>query len=423
MKYLLPLSLILLLLMLGCPGPSPSPTPSPSPGPGVGWEVVRIDNHPSILPVAVAIFDMDDDLDQDVVSAWRGAPIGGGTEIGMIVIHFQQALNDWDTVVIDEDVRYIQVNSIAIGDVNLDTNPDIVCAAQDRIVYLRAPDDPIDAEDWEIYEIAASIADEFIAWFDVDVGQIDATDGLDIAAALADDGRVVWFQCPSNPDSADGWILVNIDNTTRTGSDSVLLIDLDLDTDLDVVSTAPGEQSDVISWYEQPKDPVDDPWTKHPMSNFAGATRFDLATLDNDLDIDLAVISPTDQRVAWLPQPDTVTNRWPGWVLTDFSAQTDGRVPTDIAIGDIDGNTQNDVIVSTTNPGGIYWFTPKTDNRLSWIEYTIDLMTDDDIVGLIDVGDMDNDTDIDVVAPIQDSEDSQNDRVNLYENLRIEQFP
>ena len=136
-------------LTAGCPIPTPDPEP-----PGPTWNAGQVDNHPSIQPVAVVVADMDGDTDLDVVSAWRGAPIGGGDELGLIAIHFQQGTaTDWRTVVIDEDVRYTEVNAITVADVDLDTNPDVVVAAMDRIIYQQAPDDATQADDWKIFDI------------------------------------------------------------------------------------------------------------------------------------------------------------------------------------------------------------------------------------------------------------------------------
>ena len=399
-------------LTAGCPTPEPNP-------PGPTWNVEEVDNHPSIQPVAVVAADMDGDGDLDVVSAWRGAPIGsGGTELGLIAIHFQQDTADWTTVVIDEGDRYSQVNAISVADVDQDTHPDVVVAAMDRIIYQQAPDDPSLADDWKIFDIQASIAEEFVAWFDVTAGQIDGEDGLDLVAALADDGRVVWFKAPREPDDiawAQGWQLNNIDVTTRRLADSVRLFDLNGDQRLDVISTAPGETTDGISWYEHPTDLETDEWTKHPMSDFAGATRFDIADLDGDGNMDLAAISPDGQRAAWFPQPSIVTRRWGGFVFAEFNRGFDNRLPIDVAIADIEGNGQNDVVIVTSDPGGLSWFTPGTSNQARWTETVIVSFTNAN-AGLIDVGDIDADGDPDVVSPYDDTERDRRDSIRWYQN-------
>lgn len=404
---------LIVTLTVGCPIPAPDPEPT-----GPTWNAGQVDNHPSVQPVAVVVADMDGDGDLDVVSAWRGAPIGGGDELGLIAIHLQQDPANWQTIVIDEGVRYSEVNAITVADIDLDAHPDVVVAVMDRVVYQQAPDDPIQVNEWKVFEIQASIADEFLAWFDVAAGQIDGVDGLDIVAALADDGRVVWFRAPHEPDDvawATGWVLNDIDATTRSLADSVALFDLNDDDLLDVISTAPGEAEDVISWYEHPEDLVMEEWAKHPMSDFNGATRFDIADLDGDGNVDLAAISPVDQRAAWFLQPSTVTSRWGGFVLAEFNRGFDNRLPIDIAIADIEGNDQNDVVIATSEPGGLSWFTPGTDNQTRWTETVIISFTNAN-TGLIDVGDIDADLDPDVVTPYDDTERDSRDSIRWYQN-------
>jgi len=395
-------------LVAGCPDPGSATI--------TGWNGTRVDDAVTILPVAARVFDMDGDGDLDVVSAWRGALPGDGEQPGLIAIHFQQSPTSWTTAAIDSGPRYVEVNAITVADVNQDANPDVVAAAMDRIIYLSAPADPTATAAWEVFEIAASIGDDFNAWFDVAAGQIDGEGGLDIVAPLsqAEDGRLVWLRSPPDPDSEQGWELIDIDAATRSQADSVALTDLNGDNLPDVVSTAPGESADGISWYEHPPDPVAGPWTKHPISDFAGATRFALADFNGDGRVDLAAISPTDQRAAWLAQPANLTDRWGGFVFMDFTAQNDGRLPTDIVIADVEGNGQNDVVIAAADPGGAWWYTPGSNIQLTWSQHPIAILMPAN-AALIDVGDIDADGDADVTIPVQDEADGQ-DRVEWFAN-------
>jgi len=398
------LSCLVLLVTLGCPGPGAQ-----------NWPSQRLDNHPSSQPVAAVAGDLDADGLPDVASLWRGSTATGARP-GAVAVHFQQA-GSWATATVNAGTRYANANSLSLADVNLDGRTDILVAAHDRITYLRAPANPRVGADWTAFDIAASIREEFRGWYDVAATQIDARDGLDLVATLHNPGRLVWFAAPSNPDSVDGWQIHSIDSSTRSRADSLVLIDLNDDGRLDVVCSAPGDTNAVISWYEQPADPTAVPWRKNVMSSFAGATRLAMGDLDGDGRADLVAISPVDRRVAWFPQPEQPTRVWNGWVLVDYKRVSgDLREPVDVAVADIDGDGRLDVVVATVEPSGVFWYSPREDNRLRWTEHRVAATTDEGF-GLIDVTDTDGDGLPDVVVPI-----IHNTASNTHTLDRVERF-
>ncbi len=394
---------VALLVVSGCPGSTV-----------VNWAAERLDNHPSTQPVAVKAGDMDGDGLKDVVSLWRGS--ASGSPPGAVAIHFQNADGIWTTTTVQTDVAYANANDLGIADVNLDSRPDILVADHDRIRYLRAGANSRTGSDWTAFDITASIGTDFKAWFDVAAAQIDGVNGLDIVATLNDNGRLVWFASPANPDSADGWTIHSIDSTTRQGADSLKLIDLNDDGRLDVVCSATGDTNGEISWYEQPSNPAAGPWPKHVMTSWGGATRFALGDLDGDGLPDLAAISPQARRVAWFPHPADVTGVWNGWVLADYTrVDTDDRTPVDVAIADVDANGQQDVVVVDDSPSGLFWYTPGADNQLRWTENRIAAFSGI-TYALFDVDDLDDDGLPEVIVPTSQPSDTSLDRIDRYIN-------
>jgi len=385
------------------------------------WRLARADNRPGITPVAAVVADLDGDGKMDIASAWRGSKDTDPAIPGLIAVHLNNGNNQWLTLVAEKSTRYNDVNTLAVGDINEDGHPDLVVAAQDRIIYLRAPEDPRNlpgvpgTTTWEPFDLDASIGEDFKAWFDVKVGQIDGVDGPDIVAALSDDGRLVWFMAPEDPDVPADWTLQTIDDETRKECDSVLLHDLNGDTRLDVISSAPGEEQNGISWYEQPADLSEDPWVKHPMSSFAGATRIALGDLDGDGKPDLAAVSATDRRAAWMTQPATVTSRWGGFIMADFSRGFEEQTPVDVAIADIDRDGANDIVIAGTDIASLAWFKPGSDKTLLWIEHVIDQPEDFDI-GLIGLGDINADNYVDLAVPEDSSATDSDDGIYWYRN-------
>lgn len=398
------LGCIVLLFTSGCPNPGAR-----------NWPSERLDSNPSTEPVAVVVADMDRDGLLDVVSLWRGESQAEG-RLGTVAIHFQNPGLQWSTMALPAHERYRDANALTVGDVNHDQRMDVVVAAHDRITYLRAPAQTRNPDHWTTFDISASIRDEFLAWFDVALAQIDGRRGLDIVATLNDPGRLVWFASPENPDSADGWQIHSIDSTTRTRADSLTLVDLDEDGRLDVVCSAPGDTNGVISWYSQPADPTTTPWPKHVMTRFTDATRLAMGDLDADGRPDLAAISPQAAWVAWFPHPHQATQDWNGWVLADYTPlRDDDREPVDIAMADIDGNGQLDVVVACVEPASVFWYTPREDNRLPWTEHRIAAVANA-VYGLIDVADTDGDGFRDVIVPVVHESDETLDRIERFVN-------
>ena len=424
MIYRLFALVVALCVLAGCPSSGGDSNQSAEPT----WQVERADDNPTVSPVAAVVADMDGDGKLDIVSAWRGSTDPNVNKPGLIAIHLQNGSGLWQTLVVEQGSRYQLVNAITVADVNVDTHPDIVVAAMDRIIYLRAPAD-LRADPgvggsnaWTSFDLAASIGDKFKAWYDVAVGQIDGQAGPDIAATLADDGRLVWFKAPTNPDTAADWVLEVIDATTRKQCDSLILADLNGDQKLDVISTAPGEAQDIISWYEHPANLDTNPWVKHAMSNFAGATRIALGDLDGDGKPDLVAISPKDKRVAWLIQPATASSRWGGFVMADFSQSLDKRQPVAVAIADIDADGHKDIVIAATGPGIVSWFKPGSNDQLFWNEYQIVRSADID-VGLIGLGDINADNFVDVAVPEDNISRDTNDGAYWYRNPHFNTQP
>jgi hypothetical protein len=169
----------------------------------------------------------------------------------------------------------------------------------------------------------------------------------------------------------------------------VLLLDVDDDGDLDIVSTFSTALSRNVRWARNPLIPhnegdpsgvaavtasVDDgarlqatQWEKRPIGQIdPGADLMAIGDIDNDGFDDVVVRSRDGQVVQWFrhpsplavspefppggPTPDRFDFPWPIFTLTEFER----RAPEAIALGEVTGDNQLDLIVSAG--GTILWY-------------------------------------------------------------------
>lgn len=385
------------------------------------WPTERLDKNPTEKPVAVTVADIDGDGLHDVISLWRGGT--NSSPAGAVVVHFQESDGTWTSKILDSNSRYANAKAINQADMNIDGHPDVLVAANDRLVYLQAPSDPREGS-WKVYEITESINSNYQAWYDIAATQIDGAHGLDLVATLNDANRLVWFEAPTNPNTGDGWELHTIDSTTRSEANSIKLADMDGDGRTDVVCSATGDTSAVISWYKQPANAASSDasaWKKYVMTKFSGATRFALGDLNGDGLMDLVAVSPNKRQVAWFPHPDDVTDPWDGWILVDYSENTDDdREPVDVAIADMNNDGQQDVVVIANEPACAFWYTPGTNIQARWTSHRIAAIADVSY-GLSAVDDLDGDGLVDVVVPVDHDDDDDLDRVDWLQNSETAQ--
>lgn len=437
------------LSIAGCPGQNANLNWPVDPNP--------MDGNPSITPAAVRVLDMDGDGLKDAVTVWRGAGNVNET-LGNVEISFQTPGGAWVAVALDATAitqtdesttvnnqvtpdpqtiaRYADANAVYLADMNNDGNPDILVASGNHIVYLQAPAGSADIRDpskWQVFDIIPYVITTttsngtttttkrllFRSCFDVAAADINGDGRPDIVAALNDINRVIWLEAPLDPSKSDDWKVLDIDRSSRSRADSLVVMDMDGDTLIDVVSSATGDTAGVISWYKNPGNPSSAGaiWKKHRITSLSGATRFAFGDLDGNGSLDMAAISPDTRQVAWFPRPANITSasEWSGWVLKDYSTNTaDTRVPFGIAIADMNGDGQMNIVVGTSEPAGLFYYAPKENPQVSWLERRIAAIANINI-GLFAVDNIVAADRFDVIVPIADNNPDL-DRVERFLN-------
>jgi hypothetical protein len=280
----------------------------------------------------VKLTDMDNDLDLDIVmtirsngggikwysndngdgSAWTGHDInmsfsqagsftfadvnGNGSEDIVLLADYHNLgrlawiekpgnlSHNWTTHIINESVTYM--SHLSVFDLDGDTNLDIIMTndhwtnAAGGIYLFEGPDDPVN-ETWLGYKIT-----DFPGPMEVSVLDIDLDTHPDIVVANSSYNRVTWFESPDTPFTG-AWIPHDM-ATGISGAKGVELVDMDGDTDLDVLTSAHYGES--AYWLEHPSSGVTNPWTGHQVgSGIYDARVAKSIDIDNANQIDVAV--------------------------------------------------------------------------------------------------------------------------------------
>lgn len=231
--------------------------------------------------ISVYAEDLDGDGDMDVLSAsfsdnkiaWYENTDGLGN-FGSQQIITTNALSTRDVYSADLD-----------GDGDMDVL--VAATASHEVIWFENTDG---LGNFGSEQIISTNASSVLSVYAAD---LDGDGDLDVLSASLSDDKIAWYE---NTDGLGNFGLQQIITTSLGGQNKVYATDLDNDGDIDVLSSAPGE--DVIAWYEN-IDGLGNFNTHIITTDIAGARAVHASDLDNDGDIDVLSVSSFDEKLAW----------------------------------------------------------------------------------------------------------------------------
>jgi hypothetical protein len=326
-------------------------------------------------PAGIFIKDVDNNAFNDIIAA--GAD---GNDI-CIWLHNGDNPVTWTKEIVDEN--FIGAIYVYAEDVDGDSLIDLVGAGWNahEVAWWKnlGGSNPIQ---WKKQVIDSN----FIQAHEVFVWDLDKDNNMDVIGASAQGNVVAWWR--NDGGNPVNWTKQNI-GTGFIGARSISAGDIDGDNVNDVVGAALLSQ-EIAWWRNDGGNPIE--WTKFTVANnFNGAHKVCLFDLDGDLDLDILGTAYMANQIAWWRNDggDPIE-----WTKIGVSNNFYGAVisyPDDF---DKDGDV--DVVGSAQGSNQVAWWSNEGNNSLVWVKHQIKLAFSG--VWPLHIGDIDGDTDIDVVA-------------------------
>ncbi len=291
----------------------------------------------------VVVADVDGDGILDAVSAWE--------QSSRVRLHLQRPVGRWNNMTIAEGADVGGVEDVAVGDLDGDGRMDVVAASENgRLTWIRQ------GATWTSMVIDASVGTGCGSWIDVEIGDMNGDGIPDLVAACKVGDAVSIFYALDTPTSGSSFVRFDVDAVTRRKASCVLLVDMDGDGDLDIVSAAREETVASIAWYENPGPflAFTSVWNKHSIGHWPDAFWLDVGDIDGDGLVDVAVSSWRNASFAWFRQPADPRGVWQRFTVGEFS-NTRGA---GITITDLEGDGITDLVVGTYGNGRLAVFRP-----------------------------------------------------------------
>lgn len=321
-------------------------------------------------------YDLDGDGDLDIIVGSEITPYSSSKGIAWWRNDGGNPIS-WTKFVVDS--TFIHVMSVAVAHIDADNNPDIVASSWqlNQVAWWKNSGNP---ESGWIKNIVKS---GYGNAHDARCADIDQDGDIDIITAASSPGSI--DICYNDNNINPSWSYVQVD-PGFSGAKSVLVIDLDRDTDLDIVGTADGVND--IAWWEN-TGINSQVWSKTIIDdNFAGSCFADVIDMNEDLKLDIIATAWSSNQTAYWICNDLPTNSW-----TKHIVSSSLQIPVRTFGCDFDLDDDVDIVIVGKIPGKLSVF---INNNFNWTEQ---VLTSNFLGGAaLAVEDLDQDGDKDIIA-------------------------
>jgi hypothetical protein len=374
------------------------------------WQRHTIDNS-SRGADGVRLADANHDGLPDIVTGWE--------EGGCVRVYLNpgatRAKQPWPAVTVG---NVASPEDAILIDLDADGAVDVVscCEGKTRSVFVHwAPTDPqqyLEASAWRTEAFPA--LERRQSWMYALPLQVDGRHGVDLVLGSKGKATVGWLQAPADPRDVTAWKWHPL--YTAGWIMSLAAEDLDTDGDMDiVVSDRKGTDAGLL-WLEHPGEQAartGQPWKEHRIGADGLEVMFlAMGDIDGDSRSDI-VLSTRNQKLL------TFTRKELNWVTDEIAnpfASPHGKA---VAIGDLDGDQLPDLVHAINNGGnrklpGVTWTSSRelpltSAGRRTWHDISGAQGVKFDLLQLLD---LDADGDLDVIS----CEERDNLGVFWYEN-------
>ncbi len=222
---------------------------------------------------------------------------------------------------------------------------------------------------------------------EVAIADLNGDGHLDLLSASFDDNKIAWYENDggASPTFSSGTSIT----TSASGASHVLAGDIDNDGDMDVLSASSEISSNKIAWYEN--DGAGTPsFTEIAINTtLSGASHVAIGDLDGDGDLDVLSTSRNDNTISWYENDGAAD---PSFTTHDITTSaTDANY---VSVGDIDGD--GDLDVAAVYSSTFVWFENDGASDPSFTENSI--ATSISGASSIYLGDVDGDQDLDAAV-------------------------